>query len=207
MSAAHAIADEAPDAGLEGDIPLVETKAEADDLITHLTETMQAMQSVIEAETRLVKAAKMREAMRLADEKTRVVHQYRTLVRALKVNGDALRRMAPERMERVRERHNAFRLAVTSNLKILHAAREVSENLVRSVSTDLHDAAANTPLFGTRRAGRRGARDALERRSPGLRTRQHIPSIQPSHSTKSSERFERSPQDRVQDARTRGRDR
>ena len=85
------------------------------------------MSAVIESETRLVRAAKLREAMRLHHDKYRLVQQYRTAVRALKVNGDAMRRLLPERMERLEHRHGAFARSVSANLETLRTARDVSE--------------------------------------------------------------------------------
>lgn len=119
--------------------------SDAEGLIIHLTETMDAMSAVIESETRLVRAAKLREAMRLHEDKHRLVAQYRTAVRALKVNAPAMREMMPERMDRVSQRHDAFARSVRMNLETLRTARDVSENLVRSVSTELHEAHASTP--------------------------------------------------------------
>ena len=133
--------------GLEdvGDVARIEGPADADALVIHLTETMDAMSAVIESETRLVRAAKLREAMRLHHDKHRLVQQYRTAVRALKVNGDAMRRLVPERMERLELRHGAFARSVSANLETLRTARDVSEGLVRAVSTELHEAHASTP--------------------------------------------------------------
>ncbi|MEM7565761.1 MAG: hypothetical protein AAF321_00855 [Pseudomonadota bacterium] len=129
----------------EGAAAPIRDTEEADDLLLHVTETMDAMGAIIESETRLVRAAKLREAMRLHDEKYRLVRQYRTAVRAMKANGDALRAMMPERMERLSERHDAFARSVSANLETLRTARDVSEGLVRAVSTELHEAHANAP--------------------------------------------------------------
>ena len=127
------------------DVPRVEGPSDADRLIVHLTETMEAMGAVIESETRLVRAAKLREAVRLHGDKQRLVHQYSTAVRALKVNGPAMRAMVPERMERLSQRHDAFARSVSANLEALRTARDVSEGLVRAVSNDLHEAHASNP--------------------------------------------------------------
>ncbi len=127
------------------EIAPVRDEAEADGLLLHLTETMEAMNAVIELETRLVRAAKLREAMRLHDDKYRLVRQYRTAVRAMKANGPVLRDMMPERMERLSQRHDAFARSVSANLETLRTARDVSEGLVRAVSTELHEAHANAP--------------------------------------------------------------
>ncbi len=127
------------------EIATVRDEAEADGLLLHLTETMEAMKAVIESETRLVRAAKLREAMRLHDDKYRLVRQYRTAVRAMRANGPVLRNMMPERMERLSQRHDAFARSVSANLETLRTARDVSEGLVRAVSTELHEAHANAP--------------------------------------------------------------
>lgn len=123
----------------------VENEAEARDLLAHLTDTMDGLGAVIESETRLVRAAMLSEASALHDDKHRLLVQYRTLVRAMRENGDTLRLMLPERMDHVRHRHDGFRESVMANLATLKAARDVSENLVRSVSAELHEASANTP--------------------------------------------------------------
>lgn len=123
----------------------VETEEEAYDLLSHMLDTMDGLAAVIEHETRLVRSAKLVDASVLHEEKHRLLIQYRTLVRAMRENGDAIRLLVPERMEKVRLRHDMFSASVMANLSVLKAARDVSENLVRSVSAELHEAAANTP--------------------------------------------------------------
>lgn len=132
----------------------VATKADADRLLAELSEAMDAMVSLLEAETRLVRASKLREAARLQPDKSRLAQRYLDGMAALKANAAFLKATMPERVERLRQRHEAFRDKLQANLATLSTAKAVSEDLVRSVALEMGQRDAPDVYRGDGRAGR-----------------------------------------------------
>ena len=116
---------------------VVASKTEADRLLAELSETMDGMVSLLEAETKLVRASKLREAARLQPEKAKLARRYLDGMAALKANAGYLKETIPERVERLRQRHESFREKLQANLATLSTAKAVSEDLVRSVAVEL----------------------------------------------------------------------
>ena len=116
---------------------VVASKADADTLLAELSETMDGMVSLLEAETKLVRASKLREAARLQPEKAKLARRYLDGMAALKANAGYLKDTIPERVERLRQRHESFREKLQANLATLSTAKAVSEELVRNVAVEL----------------------------------------------------------------------
>lgn len=102
--------------------------AASDPVIVELDEAMGALIALIEAEIRLVRAKKLAEAARLRPDKARLVRRYMAAVDALRKAGPILMRDAPERLERLRRRHDAFCVNLQAGAAILtaHRAQEVA---------------------------------------------------------------------------------
>ncbi len=132
----------------------VATKADADRLLAELSEVMDSMVSLLEAETRLVRASKLREAARLQPDKSRLAQRYLDGMAALKANAAFLKAAMPERVERLRQRHETFRDKLQANLATLSTAKAVSEDLVRSVALEMGQRDAPEVYRGDGRAGR-----------------------------------------------------
>lgn len=132
----------------------VASKSEADRLLAELSEAMEAMVSLIEAETRLVRASKLREAARLQADKARLAQRYLAAMTALKANAAFLKETVPDRLERLHQRHEAFREKLQTNLATLSTAKAVSEELVRSVAVELAQRDAPEVYRANGRTGR-----------------------------------------------------
>lgn len=116
---------------------LVSSRPEAEQLISEIQETMTALLAVLTAETKLVRATKLREAARLADDKARLVSAYADATATMRANADTLRQMVPDRVARLRQRHEAFREDLRLNMAVLSTAKAVSENLLRDVAQEM----------------------------------------------------------------------
>jgi len=130
------------------------TPAEAHKLAKTLLEAMNALLGLIESETKLVRAGKLREAMALGAKKSELSHRYVGAVGQLKASQKYLSRATPELLTTLHRHHDVFRAMLQVNLTVLATAHAVSENIVRGVNTEMQR--RNIPNTYTA-AGRRAA--------------------------------------------------
>lgn len=135
-------------------IPTAATAAEARKLAETLMETMSALLGVIERETELVRAGKLREALVFEPQKTELSRRYVNAVAQLKASQKYLAQTAPELLTTLHRHHDVFRAMLQINLTVLATAHAVSESIVRGVNTEIQR--RNIPNTYTA-AGRRAA--------------------------------------------------
>src|SRR3982074_3864251 len=112
-------------------IPTRSTATDARKLAENLMDVMSALLGVIERETELVRAGKLREAMAFEPNKTELSRRYVNAVGRLKASQQYLSQTAPELLDTLHRHHDVFRAMLQINLTLLATAHEVSENLVR----------------------------------------------------------------------------
>jgi hypothetical protein len=134
--------------------PGVTTAAEARQLAETLMEIMSALLGVIERETELVRAGKVREAMAAVTKKTELSHRYAGAIAHLKASQKYLSQTAPEFLTTLHRHHDVFRSMLQVNLTVLATAHAVSESIVRGVNAEMQR--RNIPNTYTA-AGRRAA--------------------------------------------------
>ena len=117
--------------------PAATSAAEARKLAESLLDVMSALLSVIEAETELVRAGKLREAMTLGPKKTELSHRYVAVVGQMKASQKYLSQAAPELLKTLHRHHDVFRSMLQVNLTVLATAHAVSENIVRGVNAEM----------------------------------------------------------------------
>jgi hypothetical protein len=115
----------------------ISTPAEARKLAEDLMEVMSALLGVIERETELVRAGKVREAMRLEEQKSELSRRYMLTVEHLKNAQQYLTQVSPELLAALRRHHDTFRAMLQINLTVLATAHAVSEGIVRGVNTEI----------------------------------------------------------------------
>ena len=118
-------------------IPVASTPAEARKLAEVLMEVMSALLGVIERETELVRAGKVREAMALEPQKSDLSRRYVGAVGLLKASQKYLAQTAPELLTTLHRHHDTFRAMLQINLTVLATAHAVSEGIVRGVNTEI----------------------------------------------------------------------
>jgi hypothetical protein len=118
-------------------IPMASTPAEARKLAEHLMEVMSALLSVIERETELVRAGKIREGMAFEPKKTELTRRYVNAVACLKASQKYLTQAAPELLTTLHRHHDVFRAMLQINLTVLATAHAVSESVIRGVNTEV----------------------------------------------------------------------
>ena len=127
---------------------------EARKLAEGLMDAMSALLALIERETELVRAGKVREAMTLESKKQELSRNYVGAVGQLKANQAQLAKSAPELLSTLHRHHDAFRAMLQVNLTVLATAHAVSESVVRGVNAEIQK--RNVPNTYTA-AGRRAA--------------------------------------------------
>ena len=132
----------------------VATSADARKLAENLMEMMSALLGVIERETELVRAGKLREAMAFEPEKTALSRRYVSAVGHLKASQKFLAQSAPDLLPTLHRHHDTFRAMLQVNLTVLATAHAVSEGIVRGVNAEMQR--RNIPNTYTA-AGRRAA--------------------------------------------------
>ncbi len=118
-------------------IPVASTAAEARKLAENLMEAMSALLGVIERETELVRAGKIREAITLEAQKTELSGRYLGAVTQFKASQQYLSQSAPELLTTLHRHHDMFRAMLQINLTVLATAHAVSEGIIRGVNTEM----------------------------------------------------------------------
>jgi hypothetical protein len=118
-------------------IPVVSTAGEARKLAENLMEIMSALLGVIERETELVRAGKIREAMTSEAKKRELSRSYAAAVGHLNASQKYLAQTAPELLTTLHRHHDVFRAMLQINLTVLATAHAVSESIVRGVNTEM----------------------------------------------------------------------
>ena len=118
-------------------VPMASTPAEARKLAEHLMDVMSALLGVIERETELVRAGKIREAMAFEPKKTELSRRYVNAVAQLKASQKYLTQAAPELLTTLHRHHDVFRAMLQINLTVLATAHAVSESVIRGVNTEV----------------------------------------------------------------------
>ena len=113
------------------------TLAEARKLAGDLLDAMNALLAVIEHETELVRAGKVREAIALEAQKSELSRRYLGAVAHLKASQPYLTQKAPELLTTLHRHHDTFRAMLQVNLTVLATAHAVSEGIVRGVNTEI----------------------------------------------------------------------
>ena len=132
----------------------ISTPVEARKLAESLMDVMSGLLGVIERETELVRAGKIREAMTFEAKKTEFSRRYATTVAHLKASQNYLSQASPELLKTLHRHHDVFRAMLQINLTVLATAHAVSESIVRGVNTEMQR--RNIPNTYTA-AGRRAA--------------------------------------------------
>jgi hypothetical protein len=115
----------------------VRSPAEAELLIKHLVDVMDALLGTVEEETGLVRAGKLSEAAKLEPSKTELSHMYITDTMKIRASQSYIAQVTPALLDDLRNRHDLFRALLQMNLTVLATAHAVSESILRGVGDEL----------------------------------------------------------------------
>jgi uncharacterized protein (DUF885 family) len=117
--------------------PPVLTMAEAEALLSRLSEVIPALMAVIEQETALVRAGHLIAAMRLEPRKAQLAGLYLSDAARVKASSLSLNQQLPARCRELRRKHDELHAQLRINLTVLATAHAVSEGIIRGVAREL----------------------------------------------------------------------
>jgi hypothetical protein len=117
--------------------PPITTAAQAEQLTAHFIEVMDGLVAVVQQETELVRAGRLRAASELVAAKSELARLYVADTLLLRASHGALQKIVPALLADIRLRHDAFRALLQTNLTVLATAHAVSEGIVRGVSEEI----------------------------------------------------------------------
>jgi hypothetical protein len=120
----------------------MKTSAEVQAAIAQATDLIEKLRGLIERETALVHAGKVRDASALAPQKSELTGKLHVVGERLRANAKFLLRAAPAQAAALHALQDAFRAVLQRNLIVLATAHAVSEGIVRRLSGDLARKAA-----------------------------------------------------------------
>jgi flagellar biosynthesis/type III secretory pathway chaperone len=119
----------------------------ARDLIAFTEGTLRALVTVMNEETTLLRSGRHREAGALGAEKTRLAQDYVTYSRAVQRQLERLKLEAPDDIGMLRTGHEQLATQMAENLKVIATAREVTEDILSDVATQV-DRAVKPKTYG-----------------------------------------------------------
>jgi flagellar biosynthesis/type III secretory pathway chaperone len=115
----------------------ITTAAEAETALDDLTALIGKLSSLLEQETSLVHAGRIRNASALAATKAELASQVAASGQRIKASAKFLRQAAPTRCAALANTQEAFRFVLQKNMIVLATALAVSEGIMRRLSSDL----------------------------------------------------------------------
>lgn len=109
----------------------------AGELCSRASGTLDELVAVMNQETTLLRAGRMREAGALSSDKTRLAQDYVMLARSVQRQIERLRIEAPVEVERLRGGHERLATQMADNLRVIATARSVTEDLLSDVAVTL----------------------------------------------------------------------
>jgi hypothetical protein len=115
----------------------ITTAAEAENAVAQVADLIAKLHGVIEQETALVHAGKVRKAAGLGSIKSEMAGQLLAAGERLKADAKFVLQAAPTRAAALHRLQEGFRAALQKNMIVLATAHAVSEGIVRRLSGDL----------------------------------------------------------------------
>ena len=112
----------------------VATRQEAELLLAALTSALDELEGVLESETALIGAGRLRDGLAEEGRKSELTAAYVLLLQRAKANVVVLARLVPEALGAFRSRQSAFERGMGRNPTVIATARAVSEGLIRGLS-------------------------------------------------------------------------
>ena len=115
----------------------ITTAAEAETAVAQAADLIAELHGVIEQETALVHAGKVRKAATLGPTKSELAGQLFAAGERLKANAKFLLQAVPANAAALRQLQEAFHAVLQRNMIVLATSHAVSESIVRRLSGDL----------------------------------------------------------------------
>jgi hypothetical protein len=115
----------------------IKTAADAEKALAQIADVIHKLQGVVEQETALVHAGKMRKATALGPIKGELTGQLSAAAERIKTHAKFVLQAAPTGAAALGRLQDQFRLLLQKNMIVLATAHAVSEGIVRRLSGDL----------------------------------------------------------------------
>lgn len=109
----------------------------AEKAVASLENVMDRLEQTVAEEATRVRSGRLRHAAELGEAKIEIARLYISESDYVKAARNAIARLAPEALERLRRRHDSFQGLLRTNLTVLATAHAVSEGIIRGVSGEL----------------------------------------------------------------------
>ena len=116
----------------------ISSEAEAQQVVGHLSDIMDALLALVDEETRLVREGRLTDVARMADKKAELARLYVADTGRIQASQPYLAKTVPGVMQVLRERHNTFRNMLQINLTVLATAHAVAEGIIRGVAEEIN---------------------------------------------------------------------
>lgn len=136
----------------------IATVGEAERAIANLNTIMDRLVATVEEETARMRTGRLRAAVELDEAKVELARAYAAESDRVKAAKDLIGQNLPEALERLRQRHEAFRALLQTNLTVLATAHAVSEGIIRGVSGELARQQAPSTYGASGRANAPGSK-------------------------------------------------
>lgn len=117
------------------------------ELINRVETTLNALVTIMNQETTLLRAGRVRDAGQLTAEKTRLAQEYVGLSRSVQRQLHRLRAEVPAETERLRGGHERLATQMAENLRVIATAKDVTESVLTEVAETM-GAQARTKTYG-----------------------------------------------------------
>jgi hypothetical protein len=107
---------------------------EARALCAAAAEALATLIEVINEETTLLTAGRVRDAAALSGRKVQLAQDYVGWARAMERQADRLRTEAPDALDGLRQLNESFATQLADNLRVIATARQVTEDLLGDVA-------------------------------------------------------------------------
>lgn len=132
--------------------PAISDAAQAVNAVTNLEKIMDQLEQTVTEETARVRAGHLSEALNLDHAKVECARLYAAESERVRIAKDAIARLVPDALNRLRKRHHAFQSLLQTNLTVLATAHAVSEGIIRGASGELARKQAPTTYGSSGRA-------------------------------------------------------
>jgi roadblock/LC7 domain-containing protein len=102
-----------------------------------LNTIMDRLVEAVEAETAHVRAGRLGDAAKLEEAKAELAHRYAAASARVTAARELIAGSLPAAFDALRQRHEAFKALLQTNLTVLATAHAVSEGIIRGVSGEL----------------------------------------------------------------------
>lgn len=113
------------------------TRDEAGQMVDRIVETVERLTSVMQRETELIRAARLKEAGELVEDKTTLAGLYQRELEAVRAAASVISRLVPDRADILRARLAGLQETLSVNLAVVGTARAVAEDMMRTVADEV----------------------------------------------------------------------